>query len=173
MSSQFLKSSFLRNLPSCLLLSMMLSGLEHPFGLLGSAVPALSPPNILCTPSLPDGEVFSIFIGDKESGIECTLGKLAVTPGCVVCDKANDTSCVTCCREGMPSKGTWTGLRHGPRGVINSFFVPIQNLEDSGRGTSIPLPGHSHRNSQSAHCLEMAGIAEAYTQDQDENKWKT
>jgi len=32
-------------------------GMEYPFGQLGSAVPAVSPPNFLCTPSLLIGGV--------------------------------------------------------------------------------------------------------------------
>ena len=33
------------------------NGMEYPFGQLGSAVPAVSPPNFLCTPSLLAGGV--------------------------------------------------------------------------------------------------------------------
>ncbi|KAK4823300.1 hypothetical protein QYF61_000513 [Mycteria americana] len=39
------------------MLSMMSYGVEYPFGQLGSAVPAVSPPNSLCTPSLLAGIV--------------------------------------------------------------------------------------------------------------------
>jgi len=39
-------------LPSSLLLSMKPYGVEHPFGQLGSAVLAVSPPNFWCTLSL-------------------------------------------------------------------------------------------------------------------------
>lgn len=49
--------------------------------------------------------------------------------------------------------------------IINSFSVPMQNLEGSGRGTSFPFSVPSHMNSRCAHCSEMAGTAEAYTQD--------
>ena len=40
-------------------------GMEYPFGQLGSAVPAVSPSNLLCTPSL--------FAGGVRSGAEKTL----------------------------------------------------------------------------------------------------
>ncbi|KAK4829699.1 hypothetical protein QYF61_006074 [Mycteria americana] len=36
-------------------LSMTSYGVEYPFGQLGSAVPAVSPPSFLCTPSLLTG----------------------------------------------------------------------------------------------------------------------
>ncbi|GAB0180862.1 hypothetical protein GRJ2_000551500 [Grus japonensis] len=36
------------------MLSMTSYGMEYPFGQLGSAVPAVSPPNFMCTPSLSD-----------------------------------------------------------------------------------------------------------------------
>ena len=42
-------------LPPVLLLSVTSYGPEYPLGQLGSAVPALSPPNSLCTPSLLAG----------------------------------------------------------------------------------------------------------------------
>ena len=48
-----LPSSF----PSFFLLSMMSYGMGYPFGQLGSAVPAVSPPNFLCPPSLLVGGV--------------------------------------------------------------------------------------------------------------------
>ena len=38
--------------PQLYMLSMMSYGMEYPFGQLGSAVPAASPPNFLGTPSL-------------------------------------------------------------------------------------------------------------------------
>jgi len=50
--------------------------------------------------------LFHISVGDTDSGTECTLSEYA-----------DDTSCVvqlTCWREGMPSRGTFTGLRGGP-----------------------------------------------------------
>ena len=37
--------------PQLYMLSMMSYGMEYPFGQLGSAVPAVSPPNFLCTPA--------------------------------------------------------------------------------------------------------------------------
>ena len=43
--------------PPCLLLRMMSYGMEYSFGLLESAVPAVSPPNFLCTFSLFTGGV--------------------------------------------------------------------------------------------------------------------
>ena len=45
--------------PQLSMLSMMSYGLEYPFGQLGSAVPAVSPPSSLCTPSLLAGGVRS------------------------------------------------------------------------------------------------------------------
>ena len=43
--------------PQLYMLSMTSYGLEYPCGQLGSAVPAVSPPNFLCTPSLLAGGV--------------------------------------------------------------------------------------------------------------------
>ena len=43
--------------PSILLLSIMSHGMEYPFGHLASAVPVVSPPSFLCTPSLLAGGV--------------------------------------------------------------------------------------------------------------------
>ena len=43
--------------PQLCMLSMLSYGMEYPFGQLGSAVPAVSPPNFLCTPSLLAGGV--------------------------------------------------------------------------------------------------------------------
>jgi len=43
--------------PLLSVLSMMSYGMEYPFGLLGSAVLAVSPPSFLCTPSLLAGRV--------------------------------------------------------------------------------------------------------------------
>ncbi|PKU42806.1 hypothetical protein llap_6885 [Limosa lapponica baueri] len=48
--------------------------------------------------------LFNIFVGDMDSGIECTLSMM--TPSCMLRS--------TCWRKGMPSRGTWTGLRGGP-----------------------------------------------------------
>ena len=42
-------------LPPVYILGMTSYGLEYPFGQLGSAVPAVSPPSFLCTPSLLTG----------------------------------------------------------------------------------------------------------------------
>jgi len=43
--------------PLVYMLSMMSYGMEYHFGQLKSAVPAVSPPNFLCTPSLLTGGV--------------------------------------------------------------------------------------------------------------------
>ena len=43
--------------PQLYMLNMMSYGLEYPLGQLGSAVPAVSPPNSLCPPSLLTGGV--------------------------------------------------------------------------------------------------------------------
>jgi len=45
---------------------------------------------------------FTIFDGIMDSGIECTLSKLPMTPNCVVW--------LTQSREGMPSRGILTGF---------------------------------------------------------------
>lgn len=52
------------------------------------------------------------------------------------------------------------------------FSYELSFLYPRWDSASIPLSGHSHRNSKDAHCSEMAGMAEAYTQDQDGNVGK-
>ncbi|KAK4820316.1 hypothetical protein QYF61_022933 [Mycteria americana] len=47
--------------PRLYMLSMTSYGTEYPFGQLGSAVPAVSPPNLLCTPSLLTGGTLKDF----------------------------------------------------------------------------------------------------------------
>jgi len=50
-TSSLWKSTSSCFLPQLYTLSMMLYGIEYPFGQLGSAVVAVSPPNFCCTPS--------------------------------------------------------------------------------------------------------------------------
>ena len=51
--------------------------------------------------------LFNIFVGDMDSGIECTLSKFANdTKLCGAVDTLEG-------RE-VPSRGTWTGWRGGP-----------------------------------------------------------
>ena len=52
-----LRTSLPSFFPQLYMLSMMSYGMEYPFGQLGSAVPAVSPPNLLCTSSLFTGRV--------------------------------------------------------------------------------------------------------------------
>jgi len=42
--------------------------------------------------------LFNIFVGNKDSGIECILSKFS-----------NGIKCAVDTREGMPFRGTWTG----------------------------------------------------------------
>ncbi|PKU46893.1 rna-directed dna polymerase from mobile element jockey-like [Limosa lapponica baueri] len=55
---------------------------------------------------VPGPVLFNIFVGNMDSGIECTLSKFV-----------NDTSCVAQLNCQMPSRGTLTGLRGGPMPV--------------------------------------------------------
>ena len=52
------------------------------------------------------GSGVNIFIGDIDSGIECTLSKFA--------EGIKLSGAETRQREGMPSRGTWAGWRGGP-----------------------------------------------------------
>ena len=63
------------------------------------------------TSSVPQGSVlgsalFNIFVGDMDSGIECTLSKFA--DDTKLCGAVNTLE-----GRDVPSRGTWTGLRGG------------------------------------------------------------
>ncbi|PKU41062.1 rna-directed dna polymerase from mobile element jockey-like [Limosa lapponica baueri] len=69
--------------------------------------------------------LLNIFIGDMDSGTECTLS-LPTTTNCVVQS--------TCWKKGMPSKRTWTCLRDGHVQTSGSSTRPsattqVQDLE--------------------------------------------
>ena len=66
--------------PSFLLLSMTSYGMGYPFGQLGSAVPAVSPPNLLPTPSLLTGRAEQQ--KEKASMLRRHCSATAKTRGC-------------------------------------------------------------------------------------------
>ena len=64
------------------------------------------------TGGIPQGSVlgpvlYNVFVGDRDSGIECTLGKFA--DDTKLCGVVNTLE-----GRDVPSRGTWTGLRGGP-----------------------------------------------------------
>jgi len=76
--------------------------------------------------------LFNIFVGDMDSGIECTLSKFA-----------NNIRVMqsTHWREGMQSRGTWTGLERWAHVNLKGFNKTKCKVLHMGQGN----PKHKYR----------------------------
>lgn len=99
MSSSFLLLPPTPPTPQLLLLGMMSHAVEHPFGQLESAIPAVSPPNVSCTPSL----LAAGAAGETEKGL-------------ALCEHCR----AELSQRALISPGLGTHQNHSPMGKLNS-----------------------------------------------------